>query len=348
MSTSLQSKQFQAPKDLPGFYEYAYAQGWTDGLPVIPPTPQLVEAFVRASGHQADEVVAEVQPRRGAATVEKLAINSVMAGCKPEYMPAILAAVRAISKPEFNLDGIQCTTGPVGPMLIFNGPVRHRLKINCGRNCLGPGVRANATIGRAMRLVLLNIGGGIPGVTDKATHGFPGKYSMCFGEMEEESPWEPFQMGRGFKREESTVTVVGVNGTTNVCPLLKRAESILGWVADSLSMMGANHTVIGAGDCVTVLPPGHAKLLHEQGYDKAKVSQWLYEHSRIAVSAYPPEGNSSTGKWVRRGDFVYIPPKWENLLVVVAGGPEPYHIVSMPSWGETWAVTEKIEEPSQS
>ncbi len=345
MTTQLQSLQFQVPEDPIGFYEYAYDQGWTDGLPVIPPTPQLVEAFVRASGRPADYAVASLSPKEGVASIEKIAVNAVLAGCMPEYMPTLVAAVRAMAKPEFNLHSLQCTTNPCTPMLILNGPVRHQIEINCGHNCLGPGVRSNATIGRAVRLMLLNIGGGVPGETDEATHGMPGKYTMCFGEMEEDSPWEPLHVERGFKREDSTVTVVGAQGTTNVCCLLKRAESILGWTANSIGRMGVNNTILGGGEYVTVFPPGHAKRLQEQGYDKATVKKWLREHSRIPISSFPPEGNNPQGHWIIEGDYVYVTQKWQDMMVVVAGAPEPYHIVSMPTFGDTWAATEKIETP---
>ena len=336
--------RIEAPEDPFEFYEFAQRNGWTDGLPVLPPTPERVQAMVDASGRHREDAIADLPPRWCAASVERIAINAVMAGCLPEYMPVLIAAVRAIAQPSFNLHGIQCTTNPATPMLIVNGPIRRKLDIACGRGCLGPGFRANATIGRALRLILLNIGGGIPGVTDMAIHGMPGKFTMCFGELEEDSPWEPLHVERGLKPDESAVTVVGVQGTTNICPIFQKAETVLTYTADSLGIMGVNNVAIGMGNYVTVFPPGHAKLLANQGYDKVRVKQYLWENSKIPFQKYPREKKIGTSKIVRNGEYVYVTQKWEDLILVCAGGPEPYHIVSMPTFGDTWAVTERITD----
>ena len=163
------------------FYE---TQGWTDGLPIIPPTEARVREMFRYLDYEPDDVLALLEPLSGEATVQRVAVNAVMAGCRPEYMPVLIAAVKAIAEPAFSLRAVQTTTHPCTVGLNVNGPLRDELSINCGANCFGTGWRANATIGRAMRLILLNIGGGIPGEGDKATHGSPAKFTLCIGENE--------------------------------------------------------------------------------------------------------------------------------------------------------------------
>ncbi len=335
-----------APEDPAAFFAFAMERGWSDGLPVLPPTPDAVRRAVSASGRDGADVVAELPPRWGDATVEVLAANAVMAGCLPEYMPVVLAAVQAIAHPDFNMHGIQCTTNPVSPLLVVNGPIRTLLDIAGGRGCLGPGFRANATIGRALRLVMQNVGGGIPVEIDKATHGMPGKFTMCFGELEEESPWAPLHVDRGYARDDSTVTAIGVQGTTNILPMLKQAESILTWIADALGTMGVNNVLLGEGNAVVVLPPGHAHLLTSQGYDKSRVQAFLFERSKIPLSAYPPEGNIPMGHWVIDGDYVRIVQRPEDILILCAGAPEPYHVVIMPTFGHTRAITVPIVGPA--
>lgn len=344
--TRFTSRVHQVPDDPEAFFEYALAQGWSDGLPLIPPTPERVGRMLEATPRSADEVVAYLEPRHGAATVEKIAINAVMAGCAPEYLPVVIAAVEAVADPDFNLLGIQATTNPVAPLLIVNGPIRRRIGLNCGRNALGPGCRANATIGRALRLCLLNIGGGLPGPVDKAVLGMPGKYTFCLGENEEDSPWPPLHVERGFRLEESTVTAVGVQGTNNLLILSGRAEDALLLTADAMATMGNNNVLLARGNPVVFFTPGHARLLAEQGFpDRAAVCRFLYEQGRIPVERFPPREILPTKPLRERAivdDAVCAIRRPEDLLVVVAGGPEPYHITYCPSFGETSAVTRRI------
>ena len=167
------------PDDAAEIFGRLYEEGMTDGLPVIPPTAERVTAMIGGAELPREHIVAELAPRNGVATIEKIAVNAVMAGCLPAYFPVVIAAVEAMTQPQFNLLGIQTTTNPVAPFVLINGPIRHKIDINCGAGALGPGRRANATIGRAIRLILLNIGGGIPGEIDKSILGMPGKYSFC-------------------------------------------------------------------------------------------------------------------------------------------------------------------------
>ncbi|MBI2906816.1 MAG: hypothetical protein HYX92_04060 [Chloroflexi bacterium] len=221
---SLTSKRVPVEDSADAINQLYYDKGWTDGLPIVCPTEERVLRMLRYSDRQPGDVAAEVAPLYGEATVEKIAINAVMAGCLPQYLPVVVAAVEAVAVEEFNLYGIQGTTNPVTPALIVNGPIAKELNINAGPNLLGQGNRANATIGRAIRLIMLNIGGGAPDTVDKATHGQPGKYTFCFAENEGESPWEPLHVERGYAQEVSTVTVAGVTGTTNVLTLVGRTE----------------------------------------------------------------------------------------------------------------------------
>src|SRR5688572_28062782 len=200
----------EGPDDFRAFFDDIYDRGWTDGLPVIPPREEYVREMIESNGLEGDVVIANIAPDGAAATVEKIAINAVMAGCRNEYLPVLLAAVKAMAQPQFNLLWVQATTNPVAPFVVVNGPIRARIDINCGRGALGPGRRANATIGRALRLIMLNIGGAIPGEVDKAVLGQPGKFTFCLGEFEEESPWEPLHVELGLARSSSAVCVIGV------------------------------------------------------------------------------------------------------------------------------------------
>ncbi|MBI2865090.1 MAG: hypothetical protein HYX94_11070 [Chloroflexi bacterium] len=323
--------------------------GWADGLPIVPPTEDRVEAFVGQVGRDPEEVIAEVAPRFGVATVEKLAINAVMAGCRPEYFPVILAAVEAIVEPSFNLNGIQCTTNPVAPLLIINGPIRGEIGINSKANALGQGCRANATIGRALRFVLLNIGGATPGTVDKATLGQPGKFTFCLGEDEEENPWEPLHVERGFSRQQSTVTVVGAAGTNNICAFGRDPDIILTIIAHSMTSMGCNN-VFGdeAGEPLIILCPHHAGACGEAGLSKVDVKRTIWQRARIPLDVFPrhlqqeklAQGRVVDGK-------VLLTPKPEDLMVVVAGGPGGCHTVTCPTFGDTIAATKPIRMGSR-
>ncbi len=344
MSAQLESKVISLPDDPDAIFEHFYELGATDGLPVIPPTDDRIEKFIAASGRPASTVIASVAPRHAVATVEKIAINAVMAGCRPEYMPLLIAAVEAVCDPAFNLLGVQTTTNPVAPLILVNGPIRQQLDINCGRNALGPGRRANATIGRAMRLIQLNVGGALPGEVDKGTLGMPGKYTMCLGELEEQSPWEPLHVERGFRPEESTVTVVGVQGTDNMMVGWKKADSIFRAIGSAMSSLGANNTLFGEGNPIVIINPGHARLLAEQGFSKQQVKEALFEYSKIPLSALPDEPTEFSAQSFRRviDGFSMVTQSPEDILVAVAGGPEAYHITYCACFGYS-AVTRAIK-----
>ena len=224
-------RDITVPDDFNAFNDECEQRGWSDGLPLVPPTVARVEAMLAATKRDRNEIVAHIAPGFGAATVERIAINAVMAGCRPEYLPVLLAAVEAVADEKFNLQGIQATTNPAAPWIIVNGPLAATLGVNAGLNCLGQGNRANATLGRALRLVLQNIGGALPGQMDRATHGQPGKYTFCCAENEAASPWQPLHVERGFNADENVVTVVGAAGTLNMNSHSKDAADLLRAIA---------------------------------------------------------------------------------------------------------------------
>ncbi|MCC7487307.1 MAG: hypothetical protein IT529_20220 [Burkholderiales bacterium] len=304
-------------------YEHAYENGWTDGLPVIPATPELVEEFIAASGRAADELVGILPPRKGRATIEVIAVNAVMAGCRPEYMPVIVAAVEGLIDPSYPLELMQVTTNPMTPFLLVNGPVRGELDINYGTGCLGPGWRANATIGRAIRLVLFNVGGALPGVYSKVSFGSPLRYSYICGENEEENPWSPFHVDRGFRREQSTVTVFkasnfcNISGGEGVGP-----DEILRQIATNMPPM------YGGGDGVLLLlGVNHARSLFEAGLTKRDVQTRIWELARLPIE-YFAETFSTTERAVGRGDAktVWRVASPDEVYVAVAGGPGPQNV----------------------
>lgn len=304
-------------------YEHAYDQGWTDGLPIIPATPESVQRFVAASGRAADDLIGVLPPRKGRATVEVIAVNAVMAGCRPEYMPVIIAAVEGMTDPAYPLEFMQVTTNPMTPFLLVNGPVRKKLEINSGTGCLGPGWRANATIGRAIRLIMNNAGGALPGVYSKVSFGSPLRYSYICGENEEENPWTPFHVDRGCRREDSAVTVFkasnfcNISGGEGVGP-----DEILRQIATNMPPM------YGGGDGVLLLlGVNHAQSLHEAGLTKRDIQQRIWELARLPIS-YFAESFASTECAAGRGDAntVWRARSPDEIYIVVAGGPGPQNV----------------------
>ena len=328
-------------------FQFMLEQGWSDGLPVIPPTEDRVRAMLDHAQRDSSELVGYINPDAGSATVEKIAVNAVMAGCLPEYMPVLIAAVKAITEPDFNIHGLQTTTNPVSPLLIINGPVRELIGLNSGRGTLGPGYRANATIGRAVRLLLLNIGGAKPWSTDMAVHGSPGKYVSCMGENEEESVWEPLHVERGYAPADSTVTVVGAQGFSNCLTFYKEPESFLTMIASAMADISDNNYLLAAGNPLVILTPGHASIFKERGYTKQRVKDELFELSKVPLQNFPKETSVITYEdgFAMDGDRVCPCQSPDDIIVVVSGGPEPYHVLYAGNFGDTQSVTTKVELP---
>ena len=258
--------------------EAAFARGWTDGLPVTPPTEERVARMLEGTTLSPDEVVCVLAPDLADCTVEKVAINAVMAGCRPEYLPVVLAAVRAASTSRFNIHGVSATTYFTGPVLVVNGPIRRQIGMNSGVNVLGQGNRANMTIGRALNLVVRNVGGARPGGVDRAVLGSPGKLSFCFPEDEEGSPWEPLSVERGFSPEQSTVTVFAGHGPIEIVDQRSRApESLAKSFALQLRMM-AHPKLAGLADAIVVITPEHARTFRNAGWSKERLRREIRSH----------------------------------------------------------------------
>jgi len=255
--------------------ETAFDRGWSDGLPVVPPTPARVLRMLDGTSRPPDEVVAVVPPDLVEATVEKVAVNAVMAGCRPEYLPVVLAAVEAACTDSFNMHGLLCTTYFSGPVVIVNGPIAAQIGMNSGVNCLGQGNRANATIGRALQLVVRNVGGGLPGGVDRATFGAPAKYSFCFAEDEDGSPWEPLSVERGFAAGTSTVSLFPGHGPSSIIDQISRTpESLARSFAARLRAVHHPKLVMALG-AMLIVSPEHARVFAEAGWSKARLRQEL-------------------------------------------------------------------------
>lgn len=321
--------------------ELVIQQGWSDGLPVIPPTPELVERFVAASGRQPGEVLGTVPEQARTLTVEKVAVNAVMAGCRPEYMSVLLAAVRAISAEQFNLHSTT-VSGATAPLVIISGPTVTQLSVNTSFSVFGPGHVANATIGRAVRLVLQNLCGGTPGLIDKSTMGHPGKFSYCIGEDVARNPWQPLHVDRGLPPEASAVTVFA-----GEAPIFARNDwspepgPILATIADA--MLVSHYS---GGGFVVVLGPLHAAALARAGMSKAAVREALHARARRSVADLKRAGRLA-GEPTRDDEVTLrgAVPSPADILVVVAGGHLYGYSAVIPPWvggHESVAVTEAL------
>ncbi len=321
-SRSLRSRRVELA-ELEDEMEAMFERGWSDGLPLVPPTEERVLRMLAGTTRNPDDIVAVVPPNLIECTVEKVAVNAVMAGCRPEYLPVVLAALEAVCTDEYNMHGVLATTMGVGPVLVINGPIRRRLEMNSGINVLGPGNRANATIGRALQLVVRNIGGGRPGGIDRATLGNPGKIGLCFAEDEEGSPWESLAVERGFPAEASTVTVfTGEGPRTLVDQRSRRPESLVAALAESLKATVSPRMVMGM-DALLVLSPEHMARFADAGWSKQRFRDELSDHLLVdADTVLAGAGGVDEGLHPSlAGQRI---PKFApdgGLLIVHAGGP---------------------------
>jgi len=308
----------------------------------VPPTRARVARAIEGSGRSASDLIALVPPNYGRATVEKIAINAVMAGCLPEYLPVVIAAVEAVCDDAFDLHGVSATTNAPTPLVIVNGPVRAKLDINCGAGLFGPGWRANATIGRALRLVCVNIGGARPGVVSMSTFAHPGRYTYCIGEREEESPWASLAVEHGFAPGESTVAVLAADAPIGVYDQQsRRAEDLLATIAPTLGVV-ANHKMTHWGDTLLVLSPEHARVVADDGWSKADVQRFLWERLRRPVNELVPGRNGGDGlpehvlrKFADPATDLTLIAKFrsrENIKIIVAGGTAGRFSAVVPGW----------------
>lgn len=278
-------------------FEFMFDQGFTDGLPVVPPTPERVLRMLAGTVRDPREVIASVPPNLAPATVEKIAVNAVMAGCRPEYLPVVIAALEAVCTDTFNVHGLMSTTMGASPLMIVNGPIRERIGMNMKLGALGQGNRANACIGRALRLVLRNIGGAKPGGTERSTLGNPMKFTMCFAEWEERSNWAPLHVERGFSRTDSVVTVFPVtSGPQLIVDQKSRSADQLA-ASMALVMQGIFHPHLQVMDCVLVVCPEHVDTLKTGGYGKDDLRRRIQEVSSVPQQERMPD--ALTGEGIR-------------------------------------------------
>lgn len=328
--------------------EALYERGWSDGLPLVPPTEERVVRMLAGTTRPADAVVGIVPPDLAECTVEKVAINAVMAGCKPEYMPVVIAAVEAALMEEFCMHGLLCTTMFSGPVVIVNGPVRNAVGMNSGMNALGQGNRANATIGRALQLVIRNVGGGRPGQIDRSALGNPGKYTFCFAEDEEGSCWESLAVERGFETNTSTVTLFAGDGMQGVVDQKSREpESLARSFAECLRVV--DHPKLAmAGDAVLVVSPEHERVFRNSGWSKARLKDEL--HTLLQLSgADMVAGERGIAEGLPEKFRSATVPKFrpDGLHIVRAGGPAGMFSSIIAGWAASGekgsiAVTKEV------
>jgi hypothetical protein len=325
--------------------EFCFQQGWTDGLPVVPPTEERVRGMLEASGLDPKREVGYIEHRAVSITAEKVAINAVMAGCTPAYLPVVVAAVEGIADPAWSYHGPGTSTGGAGVLMIVNGPIARELDINAGDNLFGPGWRANLTIGRAVRLVMRNVCGSMPGLLDRGTLGHPGKLSYVIAENELESPWTPLHVERGFRPEQSAVTVVAADAPHQFYnQLSSTAEGVLTTLADDMRISG---NVMGQPTYVVVLAGEHMRTIAKDGWTKKEIRSCLFEHTRNSHAHLKRTGRMSGS--VQPGDegalrSLVISP--DHILVVAAGGRAGAFSCYVPGWGSarnSEAVTKEVK-----
>ncbi|WP_326509390.1 thioredoxin family protein [Noviherbaspirillum album] len=318
--------------------ETCYERGWTDGLPVVPPTRERVLRMLAGTTRQPNEVIGIVPPDLAECTVEKVAINAVMAGCKPEYLPIVLAAVEAALVDEFGMHGVLCTTMFAGPMIIVNGPAAKAVGMNSGVNALGQGNRANATIGRALQLVIRNIGGGRPGELDRATLGTPGKYTFCFAEAEDPA-WQSLSVERGFPAESSTVTLFAGEGVQGIVDQKSRTPESLAR-SFALCLRSVDHPKLAmAGDAVLVVSPEHCRVFTDAGWSKIRLREELDRLLTVpADDMIVGAGGIAEGLPAAMAGSMVSKFRPGGLLIVRAGGTAGLFSAVIAGWAASGPV----------
>lgn len=341
MSSAAQAFEelLDSPDDLDEFNSWAVEHGWSDGLPLIPPTAERVALALRFTDREPGSVLGMVPPRWADASVEKVAANAVMAGCRPEYLPVVIAAVEALLLPSVNLFGQQATTHPCSSMVMVNGPLARQLRVHAGSGVFGPGFPANATIGRAVRLVLRNVGGALPGEGDRSTQGGAAKFTFCFAENEEESPFSPYHVDLGFDAEDSTVTVASAESPHNIEDhVSQEPAALLGTIAYSIANLGGNNAYIRDSDFFVGLCPEHARIIAGRGWHKRDVQEFIYEQARIPYQRW--RGRGLDGVVPQRR---YLEAAGPDLMLPMCGSPDDVRIVVVGGpglhscWIPTWA-----------
>ena len=341
-------------------FETLFERGVTDGLPVVPPTRERVAAMVAGSGRDPDELIALVPPNFGRATVEKITINAVMAGCRPEYLPVVIAGVEAMCDDAFDLHGVSATTNFHSPLFVVNGPARKALDINCAAGVFGPGWRANATIGRALRLIVANVGGASARTMSMSTMAHPGRYTYCIGEHEEENPWDSLAVEHGFTQDESMVAAFAAEAPHGVYDHRSlTAKDLLITISRSLEVI-SHHKSTHHGDTLVVLSPEHARTVAGDGWSKADMRDFLWHRLRKPVSELIPGLDGGDGlpahvmaKFPHPETDATLIPKFRepgNLKFVVAGGTAGRFSAVIPGWTfpkMSRLVIKKVQSPRE-
>jgi hypothetical protein len=325
--------------------ETYFEKGWTDGLPVVPPTEDRIWAMLEAMGKQPENILGEILARARRITAEKLAINAVLAGCLPGYAPVLLAATEALCDPAFSVHGPTASTSGMGILTIVNGPIASQIGLNAGENLFGPGWRANATIGRALRLLLRNVCGSVPGVLDRSCFGHPGKFTYCIAEDEAHSPWTPLHVERGIPRDESAVTLFAGESPHQVAnQSASEPEAILSTIADVV--VAGGRLSLSGQQFVLIIGGQHRRYLTERGWTKKDIRTWLQKHAVRSEEELVRAGrlalSETAGQGPRQYGAVADP---EDILVVAAGGDTGGYSMVIPGWSgriHSQAVTKMV------
>jgi hypothetical protein len=330
--------------DLGGAIELCYTNGWTDGLPVVPPTAERIVAMLEAAGLEPDREIAFIENRQISVTAEKIAINAVMAGCKASYMPVVVAAVEALADPTYGYHGPATSTGGAAVFMLVNGPIARELEINCGDNLFGPGWRANATIGRAVRLVMRNVIGTLPGELDRSSLGHAGKYTFCIAENEVDSPWPPLHTTRGFRADQNALTIFAAYAP-------HQFSNRLSATPEGVLDTACAHMRVSAGSArqpqyVIVFAGEHQAIMKKAGWAREDVQRYCYEHSKATVAelklAHMIPGDVTHDDEHALYALVERP---QDLLVIAAGGRAGVQSAFIPGWGSkagSQSVTKEI------
>lgn len=323
-------------------FEFMFDQGFSDGLPLVPPTPERVLRMLEGTRRDAQEIIGVMAPNLGEVNIEKIAINAVMAGCKPQYLPVVIAAVEAICTDDFNVHGVMATTMGASPVIVVNGPIRHQIGMNMGMGALGQGNRANATIGRAVRLVIRNVGGAKPGETERSVLGNPMKFTMCFAEWEERNPWQPLHVERGFDASDSVVSVFSMtSGPTLIVDQESRsADALAGTMGQTLEGI-YNPKAHFATNCLLVVVPEHVDTLMRDNYSKADLRKRIQETSSRPTRDLVGDEISGAGlkaataAGMSEEALNKMMPKFrteEDINIVVAGGEAGKFSAAFHGW----------------
>ncbi|HEX9409417.1 MAG TPA: hypothetical protein VGA23_07185 [Methylomirabilota bacterium] len=345
-------RELQLPEE--DVYAEFVKRDWCDGLPIVAPTPERVGAMIAAAREDPKRVLGVMPPLWRQASIEKLAVNAVMAGCEPVYFPVIVAAVKAVLEPAFNLYGVQATTHPVAPLIIVSGPIAGAIGMHSGSGLFGPGFRANATIGRAMRLILLNVGGAWPGRHDMATQGSPAKFSYAIAEREHGAPWPSLRERLGFAPEQSVVTVFGGEGPHNVNDHVSTtAAGILNNVSDVAATLGSNvGWYMSQSQLLVVLGPEHAQTIAADGLTVPDVQRFVFEHARLPLGRLKLGGMWGMHDWplwmqkvTDEQALLPMVPSPDDIYVMVAGGSGKHSCV-VPNCTFSRAVSKVVATSS--